>query len=297
VLAHELAHIARRDPLRHVLTRLVVAAYWFHPLAWLAARQARAAQEQACDEAVLALGTRPSVYARVLMELAHSPTSRRPLAALPMAERPFLETRIMAILDAGPVSARGRRIILPAAAVALLTLSLAVAQPVLTAQRGDASMPGLPASPLSALPPVPSARVQVPAAAEAPVAVLETLTARLRAHRQFADMQKMAKELARQAIVNQSEAVRARAMAELTAFEAQLHELTNSARMLEEGGRLAELQHNLEQLNIDEQLAALERDLVELRRNLELRRNDRGVVQKQLRELERAMRQMILDAR
>ena len=72
VLAHEIAHLAGRDPLRHVAARLAVALYWFHPLAWMAARQATVAREQACDEAVLALGTRPSAYARVLLELAES---------------------------------------------------------------------------------------------------------------------------------------------------------------------------------------------------------------------------------
>ena len=61
VLAHEIVHLAGRDRLRHVAARLAVALYWFHPLAWIAARQAVVAREQACDEAVLALGTRPSV--------------------------------------------------------------------------------------------------------------------------------------------------------------------------------------------------------------------------------------------
>src|SRR5439155_6786288 len=85
VLAHELAHLAGRDPLRHIAARLAVAFYWFHPLVWMAARQATVAREQACDEAVLALGTRPSAYARVLLDLA---ASLRPapagLGALPM---------------------------------------------------------------------------------------------------------------------------------------------------------------------------------------------------------------------
>jgi beta-lactamase regulating signal transducer with metallopeptidase domain len=73
VLAHEIAHLARWDPLRHVIARLAVAWYWFLPLSWMAARQATAAREQACDETVLALGTRPSVYARVLVELSIVP--------------------------------------------------------------------------------------------------------------------------------------------------------------------------------------------------------------------------------
>src|SRR5215471_2965271 len=70
VLAHELSHIARRDPLRHLAARVAVGCYWFHPLAWIAAKHASLAREQACDENVLALGIRPSDYARVLLDLA-----------------------------------------------------------------------------------------------------------------------------------------------------------------------------------------------------------------------------------
>lgn len=133
VLAHEIAHLAGRDPLRHLVARLALALYWFHPLAWIAARQAAEAREQACDEAVLALGTRRSVYARVLLELAESMRPSIPaLGALPMVERSLLENRLMAILnnDASPVT---RRVVLiPAIGVALLTLTLAAAQPAVT---------------------------------------------------------------------------------------------------------------------------------------------------------------------
>jgi beta-lactamase regulating signal transducer with metallopeptidase domain len=130
VLAHEIAHLAGRDPLRHVAARLAVALYWFHPLAWIAARQATVAREQACDEAVLALGTRPSTYARVLLDLAESMRAPAPaLAALPMIERSLLETRLMAILNDDVRPTTRRRFVMPAMGVALLTLSLAAAQP------------------------------------------------------------------------------------------------------------------------------------------------------------------------
>ena len=36
VLAHEQAHLARRDPLWSLLAELLAAVLWFHPLAWLA---------------------------------------------------------------------------------------------------------------------------------------------------------------------------------------------------------------------------------------------------------------------
>jgi len=129
VLAHELSHLAGRDPLRQVLTRVALAAYWFHPLAWIAARQSAVAREQACDEAVLALGTRPSLYARVLLDFADAPgASMTGLAALPMVQRTHLEKRLMAILNEN-VRPSARRVALIPAAVAALTLSVAAAQP------------------------------------------------------------------------------------------------------------------------------------------------------------------------
>ena len=63
VLTHELVHVRRRDALRQLLGRIVLALYWFHPLSWIASRLAAASREQACDEDVLAVGQRPSEYA------------------------------------------------------------------------------------------------------------------------------------------------------------------------------------------------------------------------------------------
>ena len=98
VLAHELIHVRRRDTLRQVVGRCVVALYWFHPLSWPAWRAATIAAERSCDEEVLELGTRPSEYARHLFSLASGPTDGRALLALPMVQRSQLENRIMSIL-------------------------------------------------------------------------------------------------------------------------------------------------------------------------------------------------------
>lgn len=129
VLAHEIAHLAARDPLRHVAARLAVALYWFHPLVWIAAWQASVARELACDEAVLALGTRPSVYAGVLLDLAESMQPSVPALALPMVERSLLERRMMTILNEDARRGTTRRIMIPTIGMVLLTLSLAAAQP------------------------------------------------------------------------------------------------------------------------------------------------------------------------
>ena len=142
VLAHEIAHLAGRDPLRHLVARLAVAAYWFHPLAWIAAKQAAISREQACDETVLALGTRPSTYARVLLDLAESMHARTPaLGVLPMVERSLLEKRLMAILSNDGRLATRRTVAIPAIAVALLTLVVAAAEPVRSRAASSTTLP------------------------------------------------------------------------------------------------------------------------------------------------------------
>ena len=104
VLLHELAHVKRRDCLTHVLAQLACAFYWFNPLAWLAVKRARAERERACDDLVLACGTRGSEYADLLLEMARVLRGDRfPAllggASLAMAHRSQLEGRLMAILD------------------------------------------------------------------------------------------------------------------------------------------------------------------------------------------------------
>ncbi len=51
MLAHELAHLAARDPLWLTLADLVCALAWWHPAVWWARRQLRSACESAADEA------------------------------------------------------------------------------------------------------------------------------------------------------------------------------------------------------------------------------------------------------
>ncbi|MFN0052209.1 MAG: M56 family metallopeptidase, partial [Planctomycetales bacterium] len=45
VLAHEIAHVKRGDHWIRWFTLLVLAAYWWHPIAWLAVRRLRVAEE------------------------------------------------------------------------------------------------------------------------------------------------------------------------------------------------------------------------------------------------------------
>lgn len=69
VLLHELAHVKRWDGLTHVLSRVARACFWPNPLVWKAAAAATAAQEEACDNAVLRSGVASWAYADHLLTL------------------------------------------------------------------------------------------------------------------------------------------------------------------------------------------------------------------------------------
>lgn len=100
VLLHELAHVRRHDIVAHTLGRVVSALYWFHPLAWTAARRLRAESERACDDLALACGTRASDYAEHLLEIVTSVRHHgTPNVAMAMATRSEFEGRMLAILD------------------------------------------------------------------------------------------------------------------------------------------------------------------------------------------------------
>ena len=134
VLLHELAHIKRRDCVTQLMAHLACAAYWFNPLVWMAAHRLRAERERACDDLVLAAGTRGSDYADHLLDIARTLRSGAwpTWSAVTMAHRSQLEGRLMAILDpALPRRSPSRRSLAVIAGVALITVvSLAGARPV-----------------------------------------------------------------------------------------------------------------------------------------------------------------------
>lgn len=102
VLVHELAHVARHDWVSQLGARVACALYWFHPLAWIAARRLVLEAERACDDRVLAAGADSCDYAERLLRVAGAARAARDpsYAAVAMARRSDLATRIQAILDA-----------------------------------------------------------------------------------------------------------------------------------------------------------------------------------------------------
>jgi beta-lactamase regulating signal transducer with metallopeptidase domain len=101
VLLHELAHVARRDCATQMLAAVACAVYWFHPGAWWIARRLRDEREIACDDRVVAAGTRATDYAGHLLELAYACAGdRAPALVLSMARPNEIEARMRALLDA-----------------------------------------------------------------------------------------------------------------------------------------------------------------------------------------------------
>ena len=103
VILHELAHLKRLDGITLLVTRLAVSLYWFHPLAWSLERAGRSACEHACDDLVLAGGTKPSDYADHLLNVAKALPSFDPFRSvtLAMSRRSQLEGRLVSILQPG----------------------------------------------------------------------------------------------------------------------------------------------------------------------------------------------------
>jgi beta-lactamase regulating signal transducer with metallopeptidase domain len=104
VLLHELTHVTRRDCLTQLLAQIACAFYWFNPFIWFAARRLRVEREQACDDYVLSIGTKPSDYANHLLEIARSMQERSifewtQTTSVAMARRSQLEGRLLAILS------------------------------------------------------------------------------------------------------------------------------------------------------------------------------------------------------
>jgi len=124
VLSHELAHLKRGDLAWLELSSWLAAAWWWNPLFRLVVARARAAAEDACDDAALA-GSRASVaeYGAVLVRVAETAAGRPPVFAAALGVH-ATERRLRRLLDATRRSATRlsmlQRLALAALALALL---------------------------------------------------------------------------------------------------------------------------------------------------------------------------------
>ncbi|MHC4623574.1 MAG: M56 family metallopeptidase [Planctomycetota bacterium] len=98
VLSHELAHIERKDCWTNVLQRLVEAAFFFHPLVWLASYQLTRERERICDNYVISRGVSAVDYTAFLSHVVQQGLERGYVASVALFEGRLLQ-RVRFLLD------------------------------------------------------------------------------------------------------------------------------------------------------------------------------------------------------
>ncbi len=104
VLAHELAHHRRRDPLWRWVAEIACAVNVYNPLVLWMARRLALQCEHACDAEVLGAGIPANKYARLLCDFAEFRAPAGPVLA--MAVGPTLEARVRRLM-ARPAGKQG----------------------------------------------------------------------------------------------------------------------------------------------------------------------------------------------
>jgi beta-lactamase regulating signal transducer with metallopeptidase domain len=182
--AHELAHVARRDPAWILAARLVEALVPIQPLNTWARRRLQDLAECLSDDLAVAAGGRPLGLARSLVDVA-SWTVAKPVylpAAVSgaLSTRSRLANRVERLMDPLRSLERPSRLVLPVAAAAVLATSLvtplvagqpaggAKAAALEAAESGEA--PETPIAPAVPETPVAPAAPAAPSAPEAPQA-------------------------------------------------------------------------------------------------------------------------------
>jgi uncharacterized protein (TIGR03435 family) len=120
ILAHEMAHVRRRDNLTAVMHMLVEAVFWFHPLVWWLGARLAEERERACDEEVLQLGKSAQVYAESILKTCEFCVGS-PLACVSGVTGADLKARIVRIMTEADRAVRqldyARKVLLIVAAI------------------------------------------------------------------------------------------------------------------------------------------------------------------------------------
>jgi beta-lactamase regulating signal transducer with metallopeptidase domain len=123
ILAHELAHVLRRDYLFNFLQTLAETVFFYHPAVWYLAAVLHAERENCCDDLAAQLGGNPRQLARALAALAELTAEAAPLPRLTLAagvRRDSLLSRVRRLAQGRPAPTTG----LWPATLALLVLGL-----------------------------------------------------------------------------------------------------------------------------------------------------------------------------
>jgi TonB family protein len=171
-IAHEFAHMSRRDFAKNILYELLSLPVAYHPLLWLMRARLAESREMVCDAMAAEAVAGKEQYARSLLRLASSLSERTPartLHAIGIFDANIFERRIMSLTEKSVASSTARRIATVAACVVLglgacasaLALRITLPAPAQSAIRPVAAVQS-PAS-IQAFAPVQIAAVQAPA--------------------------------------------------------------------------------------------------------------------------------------
>ena len=127
LLRHECAHVARRDNLVGLFESAMLAAFWFHPLVWIAQRAIATAREEACDEIAAASATGGvDTYVSALTKVCHAVVAP-PLAGVSCMASARLKERIKHLMNYEHlrVHAFSHRLVVAFAAIVVLSVTIA----------------------------------------------------------------------------------------------------------------------------------------------------------------------------
>ncbi len=83
---HEISHWIRRDNLWQLLTEVVTAVFWFHPLVWFIRNRLSLETVKACDETDLGFGKSADSYAHCLLKAAEFSHEENQFGAIALSE-------------------------------------------------------------------------------------------------------------------------------------------------------------------------------------------------------------------
>lgn len=263
LLAHELAHVRRRDHWVRLLEIAVTALFWWYPVTWWARRALRNAEERCCDQWVLRL--LPASAGAYALGLLKSLTfvSREgvstPVAASGVGPARDLETRLKEILMTKPLpqlSAPLRLALAAGAAVGLAVFPTHAQSPATDRDTPEAQGPSKTAPTPRASAPTIAARPlgAAPIAAAVPAAPLLRLTAPVGAAAPVTRVPQAAAPAPVRAATS-SELVERKLDAQRRAIEKERRELRERQRALERQG--LELESRAEQEEMQAEAASL----------------------------------------
>ena len=140
LLAHECAHVARRDNLVGVFEAVICSLFWFNPLVWLVHRRIGGAREAACDEMVAESALSPETYVGALAKFCESLIAPK-LAGVSCMANAHLKERIRHLMayDSIRKSAFSHRLIISVAAMFIISSTLVAGIVTATPPKSDAN--------------------------------------------------------------------------------------------------------------------------------------------------------------